>query len=302
MRVLLTGGHGFIGTWLTRALELRSHTVVAPSVDLFDVPGLRDLLGSQPWDVVVHLAAVSHNADATEAPELAYRTNVGGTALLVELLAELAPSVHLVFPSTAHVYAAASADEDEIVIIEERAIAPINLYGSTKWSGEVLLRDAAARLGLPVTILRLFNHTHHTQGPRAFLPHLFHAMRGAAGQALDIPVGNLDVARDLGGLADLLGAFVAVIEGEPPPNHVTYNVCSGHSLRLREVAEGLADRLGVDARFVTDPSRVREGEPSRMLGSHERLTEATGWRPTVTDTASFLDAFLDENPIPGTPA
>lgn len=300
MRVLLTGGQGFIGTWLQRSLVPHGHHVAAPAVDLFDVEALRALLTSETWDAIIHLAAVSHNADAQVDPELAWRTNVGATALLADLIAEHCPATHLVFPSTAHVYAAARTDEDDLVITEDRRIAPVNVYGATKWAGEVLLRDVATRRDVRTTVLRLFNHTHCSQPTQAFLPYLLTSLRGP--QASNIPVGNLHVERDFGSLADLLSAFAAVLEAPQRDSYEVYNVCSGRGVRLQELADDLAARLGVQARFVVDASRVREGEPSRMLGSHARLTAATGWRPTTTDTASFLNAFLDENPIPGTRA
>lgn len=285
MRVLLTGGGGFIGGWLQRGLRAAGHDVAAPETSLFDVPALRGVL-ADPWDAVIHLAAISTVAAAAADPETAWRTNVGATGLLADLVAERCPGAHFVYPSTAHVYAPATGAElDEgFVIDEDRRIGPVHVYGRTKWQGELVARDAVRR-GLRVTVLRLFNHTHVSQAPTAFLPYVHAELRQGR---TEIAVGNLEVERDFGSMHDLVRAFDAAL-GAPEG---TYNVCSGVALSLGDLVHGLAGRLGVSATFVTEPSRVRAGEARRVVGSWQRLHAATGWRPTVTGQESLLNAFL----------
>jgi GDP-4-dehydro-6-deoxy-D-mannose reductase len=160
----------------------------------------------------------------------------------------------------------------------------------------LLLHDAARRTGQPVTVLRLFNHTHRSQPTRYFLPHIHAALRAAPpGERAVVPVGNLHVERDMGALPDLMRAFLAVLEARRGDEGLAiYNVCSGVGHRLDNLAEALAARLGVDAEFHTDQDRVRANDPRRVVGSHQRLTEATGWTPSCTTLDALLDAFLDE--------
>jgi GDP-4-dehydro-6-deoxy-D-mannose reductase len=270
--VLVTGAQGFVGS---RLLAAASGT--AFEGDLLDFAALERALGARPWTAVVHLAAISHLPTCEKDPSLAYRVNLAGTALLLEAMRRHAPDARLIFPSSAQVYATASG-----VLDEESPVEPQNVYARTKWQAELLVRDS----GLRATVLRLFNHTHKTQSPDFFVPHLYRTLlKGAR----EVPVGNVEISRDIGVVQDLVAAFTAVlsrgVEG-------VFNVCTGAPKRLSKVAIELARRLGVDARFVVDPARVRTGEPALIAGSHQRLTEATGWTPDCPNEARLVERFL----------
>ena len=270
--VLVTGAEGFVGA---RLLPLVQGTAFAG--DVLDFAALEKALGSRPWTAVVHLAAISHVPTCEKDPALAYRVNLGGTALLLEAMQRHAPDARLIFPSSAQVYATASGSLDE-----ESPIEPQNVYARTKWQAELLIRDSGVR----ATVLRLFNHTHKTQSPDFFVPHLFRTLQAGT---REVPVGNLEIARDIGVVQDLVAAFVAVLQRAPDG---VFNVSTGAPKRLSKIAIELARRLGVDARFVVDPARVRSGEPASILGSHRRLSEATGWTPDCPDEARLVERFL----------
>lgn len=272
MTVLVTGAAGFVGARLLAAMP-----AVALEGDLLDFGALSEALRARRWDAIVHLAAISHVPTCEKDPSLAFRVNVAGTALLLEAMRRHAPDARLVFPSTAQVYAPSGE-----LLQEDSAIAPQNVYARTKWQAELLIRDAGVR----ATVLRLFNHTHKSQSRDFFVPHLYETLRSGT---REVPVGNLDVARDLGVVQDLVAAFVAVLAR---PQDGVFNVCTGAPKKLSRVAAELARRLGVDARFVTDPARVRAGEPPVIAGSHRRLTDATGWRPDCADEARLVERFL----------
>lgn len=284
MKVLVTGAEGFIGSRIVPRLREDGHEVATPPLNLFDWQSLVDAVREERWDVVVHLAAISHVPTCQADPEAAYRTNLGGTATLVEALRKHAPSARIVFASTAQVYAGPSGDEvrDGVVFDEARRLVPQNVYARTKRAAEVVLDELAPAH----TTLRLFNHTHKSQSPDFFLPHLYAALsRGER----EIPVGNLDLVRDVGSVADLVDAFSIAVR---MPLSGVFNVASGHGKHLRRVAETLAERLGVEARFVTDASRVRADEPVSIVGSHAKFSAATGWSPSCRTEHDLIDAFL----------
>jgi len=270
--VLVTGAQGFVGSRLLGAIG-----GVPFEGDLLDAAAVERALSSRAWDAVVHLAAISHVPTCEKDPQQAFRVNLAGTALLLEAMRRQAPDARLVFPSSAQVYATADGFLDE-----ESAIAPQNVYAQTKWQAELLVRDS----GLRATVLRLFNHTHKSQSPDFFVPHLYRTLLQGV---REVPVGNLEISRDIGVVQDLIAAFVAVLERAPDG---VFNVCSGAPKRLSRVAAELARRLGVEARFVVDPARVRAGEPALIAGSHRRLTEATGWKPDCPDEARLVERFL----------
>lgn len=303
-KVLVTGAAGFIGSRLVTGLQARGHEAAGAQFDLLDCPAAEAVLREKRWDVVIHLAAISHVPTCEKDPGLAYRTNVGGTAVLLEAMRRAAHGARVIFSSTAQVYQApADFERGKAILMDEtRAILPQNTYARTKWQGELLLQDVAQREGLPVTVLRLFNHTHKSQSPDFFLPHLYHAILAQAQlpglHEGTVSVGNLELSRDIGSIQDLLDAFVTLVERpSPPPSGVeTFNICSGTPKRLSKLAHGLAERLGGGKKinFLTDPARVRPGEPETIQGSHERFSAATGWRPHCVDETQLLDRFLEE--------
>lgn len=305
-RILITGASGFIGARLGPFLRQLGHEVLPAEFDLLDFASVDATLSAGPWDAILHLAAISHVPTCEEDPALAFRVNLAGTALLLEAVRRRAPGAWLVFASTAQVYAAPLASEIEkgVIVDEGRRIDPQNTYARTKWAAELLIEDAARREGLQATILRLFNHTHKSQSPEFFLPHLYAAIVEArktkrAGQRIGIPVGNLEVERDLGSLQDLVQAFAALMAlPRAPEAHHVFNICSGSAKRLSAVAQELARSLGADADFVIDPARVRPGEPVVIQGSHQRFSELTGWKPGCADEAALVNMFLSDLDAP----
>jgi len=299
-KILITGAAGFIGSWLVAFLRGRGEIVTPSTVDLLEFRALESELARAEPDVVIHLAAITHVPTCELDPSLAFRTNVAGTAGLLEAMRRSSPQARLVFASSAQVYKGPTPDEGPDVVMDEmRAIAPQNLYARTKWESELLIEDATRRDRLQATVLRLFNHTHKSQSAEFFLPHLYktivEAMVLDPRQRIRVPVGNLDLKRDIGSIFDLVAAFGATLDRTDPDPFEVFAVCSGAAKRLSSLAAELATRLGADVEFVTDPTRVRVGEPDVIRGSHERLTRATGWRPRGTSERELVDAFLADD-------
>jgi GDP-4-dehydro-6-deoxy-D-mannose reductase len=301
-KILITGAQGFVGARLLSFLQEHGHSTASAEMDLLEYASVERCLKVGFWDQVIHLAGISHVPTCEKDPGLAYRTNVNGTALLLEAMARYQPQAQLIFTSTAQVYEAPAGKEitEGAVFTEDRRIAPQNLYARTKWQSELLIQDAAQNRGLSATILRLFNHTHRSQSPIFFLPHLYTSLSSAlketkTGEVVKVPVGNLDISRDIGTLSDLLGAFNSVIDLKTGNSHSSFNifnVCSGKSKNLGKLAELLARSLGVRAQFVVEQERVRPGEPKDLVGSHQKLTEKTGWQPHCQTEEELVREFL----------
>jgi len=303
--VLVTGGDGFVGSRLVRALRGDGVAVSAPVLELTDAASVRAAVGSGGFRAVVHLAGLSSVPACEADPARANDVNAAGTGRLVDAILERSPGARMIFASTAQVYETPGARGD-VRIDESFPIAPWNAYARSKREAEEVLRRAARERGLDVVVLRLFNHTHRSQSPEFFLPRLFQVLSAAPrGSEIEVPVGDLEVRRDIGALPDLIAAIRSIVDpalaGAEPPAAAArsrdepcavFNVCSGAAKRLADLAEGLAERLGVRARFVTDKSRLRPGEPRVVVGSHERLTAATGWRPRCVTAEALLESFL----------
>ncbi len=289
--VLVTGAKGgFIGSRLVPALEKAGFAADGTFFEITDYSAVDAAISREKWDTIVHLAAISHVPICEKDPSLAFRVNLAGTALLLEAIRRHCPTAHLIFASSAQLYAAAKED-DESLWDESRKVIPQNVYARTKAGAELLIADAAKRGETRATILRLFNHTHKSQSPEAFLPHLYQQMAGSGG-SVTIPVGHMDVYRDIGGLEDLLKAFVAAAKNPPLQGADIFNICSGAPKRLDKLANELADALKVQVKFQLEPNRVRFGESRRIQGSYEKFHKATGWKPSIGTEAELISAFL----------
>jgi nucleoside-diphosphate-sugar epimerase len=290
--VLVTGAAGFVGRRLLTRLPSDPFDVVSYEGDVRDIANLSSVMQDRPWAHIVHLGGWSHVPSCEQNPAGAYDANLGGTALLLEAVRRHAPKARFIFASSAQVYAPLEGEGG--VLDEGRPIRPGNLYARTKRAAERLLEGWSRDEGGRVAILRIFNHTHKTQPPIFFLPHIYSALMEARAKGQnEIPVGNLDVARDIGLVDDLVQAFVSIVNADAKlGNFETFNACSGKARQLSRLAEGLAHKLGIEARFVTDPARVRAGEARLLVGSSEKLRRATGWAPAERDDDAFLTAFL----------
>ena len=301
MRVLVTGAAGFIGSRLLPALQGEGIEVWGSSFDLLDYDAVQRELVSSPWDMLIHLAGVSHVPTAESNPKVAYEVNVTGTALLLEALRAHSPETHFVFASTAQVYAAPEGGERQegVIFDEARRVCPQNVYARTKRAAEVWIEDLSRTVGVSATVLRLFNHTHKSQSPDFFLPYLYAQLLTAKAERLkEIPIGNLDLYRDMGSVDDLVEALVRLVvlqktrKAREVPSFEVFNICSGTAKSLRRLAEQLALQMGVSVSFRVDPSRVRPGEPRSICGSSELFQEKTGWRPRIQSEEDLIRAFL----------
>lgn len=101
-----------------------------------------------------------------------------------------------------------------------------------------------------------------------------------------MPVGNLDVRRDISDVRDVARAYRLLLEraanDEVERGGIVVNVCSGRSIVIREVAEEFAKLAGVDAVLRVDPQLVRPDDPREIRGDHTLLTRLTGWQPVWT--------------------
>jgi len=288
---LVTGGSGFAGTHLIRALEGRTESVAAPAsseLDLTDRAGVTEVVSALAPDVIFHLAAFSSPQLSWDQPHEALLTNVEMTLNLLEAVRGSAPGAVVVLVSSGQVYGAPA----KLPVTEDAALAPGNPYAVSKAACDLLGAQYAGAHGLHVIRLRPFNHAGPGQSEEYVLSSLAQQVAEAeASESAEVVLrtGDVTSARDFTDVRDMAEAYVAAPTVEPG----AYNVCSGSCVSVSELIEALASESTVRVRHEVDPTLLRPNDAPEMRGSHERFSAATGWQPsteladTVRDTLGW---------------
>ncbi len=270
MRALVTGGTGFVGPHLVRALTEAGWRVEIFRGDVRRPHALARFRG----DAVFHLAGQAHPGRSQELAAETFEVNALGTARVLDALGGFGGRVLVV--SSGDVYARARRP-----LRESSPVRPRSPYGWSK-----LMAEAAARASrLDVVVARAFNHTGPGQSDAYACP----AFARQVATRDVVRVGELRSVRDFTDVRDVVRAYVLLVprgrRGE------TYNVCSGRGRAMREVLDALVRLSGRRVRVVVDPSRLRP--PDRAVGDPSKLRRETGWRPRIPFERTLQDLLAD---------
>ena len=296
MRILITGANGFVGTHLVKTLAERyPRATLLPlggrseGIDVCDSEALnRQVAALQPTHAV-HLAAISSVPDAQAKPRSAFAVNQGGVLNLGLALLEHAPDCRVLVISSSEVYG--RSFECRQPVQEKAPLLPTNVYAASKAAGEMAALGLASK-GLRVLIVRPFSHTGPGQSTRFALP-AFAAQIVAAERAETEPVlrtGRLDAVRDFCDVRDVARAYALLLqEFDRFPTATALNVASGRGRSMGELLTILMQLARVPMRQEVDPARVRPYDLPWTVGDSSRLTQATGWKPSIPLEQTLAD-------------
>jgi GDP-4-dehydro-6-deoxy-D-mannose reductase len=305
MRCLVTGAAGFIGSHLVEYLVGEGHEVTAlgrartealeaagsgftfARMDLLDRSALGALLDATRPEVIFHLAAQSYPNVSWREPGRTFEVNVLGTIGLFEALLERGPSPAIVMPGSSSEYA---PSPDGRPIGEGDELLPSSPYAVSKLAQDHLGRLYHAYHGLNVVRCRPF----FLIGPRKEGDAASDFARGVVaiegGRRDELPVGDLDVVRDLLDVRDGVEALWLLARRGRPGE--VYNICSGTGYGLREVLEIYKGLARAEVRERIDLSRIRPIDERIKVGDPGKLL-ALGWSPkrpirrTLEDTLEY---------------
>lgn len=271
------------------------------AVDLRDLDELRLALANARPDVVYHVAALSSVGRSWEEPARTLGENVIAAANLLEAVRREAVGARVVWISSCEVYGSPGS----LPISETLMVAPPNPYAVSKVAGEQLTRVYAEAYGLDVVVARPFSHS--GPGQRPIFLHSSLALQAAEARLADsgrlrVVTGNPSTRRDFLDVRDVVRAYrlLSELPGSWPGS--VFNVSSGVSVSTGEQVQLLAELVApMVVEHEVDPARVRAHEIMDLRGDHTRLSEATGWEPTIPlrQTMSETIAWWEGELAPG---
>ncbi|MFF4209285.1 UDP-glucose 4-epimerase GalE [Streptomyces sp. NPDC001796] len=300
MTWLITGGAGYIGAHVARAMAAEGERVLVlddlsagvpsrlpegvPLVRGSSLDGelLKGVLAEHEVTGVVHLAARKQVGESVERPTHYYRENVGGLATLLDAVAE-AGIRRFLFSSSAAVYGDPGVD----LITEDTPCAPMSPYGETKLAGEWLVRAAGRAHGIATVCLRYFNVAGATEPELAdtgvfnVVPMVFDRLtRGEAPRIFgdDYPTPDGTCIRDYIHVAALAEAHLAAARrlAGGATGDLTANVRRGEGVSVRQLVTLIGEVTGDSTPAVVEPRRP--GDAPRAVASSALAERELGWR------------------------
>jgi UDP-glucose 4-epimerase len=313
MKILVTGGAGYIGSHMVRTLgELGEHKITvydnlstgnSDSVlfgrlvvgDLADSQMLDELFRREKFDAVIHFAAHIVVDESVREPFKYYRNNFANALNLIGICLKYRVN-RFIFSSTAAVYGI----PEKVPVSEETPLLPINPYGSSKMMVEQALRDISLSSDLRYVALRYFNVAGADSAARIGqrykeATHLITvSLRAALGIREQLNVFGTDYEtpdgtciRDYIHVDDLVNAHLLALDYLTKGHQSRiFNCGYGHGFSVREVVRKVKEVTGID--FKVNETDRRAGDPPSLIADSARIRNELSWRPAFDNLGHII--------------
>lgn len=308
MRILVTGGAGYIGSVAATILLEAGHKVVVldnlsagyednlpEGIERFIVGDVADfsklVTADAKIDAVVHLAAFIAAGESMTKPEIYWENNVVSTIKMLGAMRDLNIK-KLIFASSAGVY----GNPEKTPITEDAACRPTNTYGMTKLAMDMVITSECFAHGLAAMSFRFFNAAGalpprgERHEPETHIIPL--ALRAAANNSeftlfgTDYPTPDGTCIRDYVHIADLGQAIVLGLENLQPSKHDVYNLGNGGGFSNKQIVDTVQKVTGKKLKVVYGPRR--EGDPAVLIASSEKARTELGWKPAKSSLEDII--------------
>lgn len=313
MRVLVTGGTGYIGstaveTLLQQGFEISvlddcstGHADTIPTGVNFVEGSLLNpaqvAAALSGCDAVMHFAGKSLVGESVEKPDLYRSVNVDGTRILLDEMHKQAIT-KIVFSSSAATY----GEPKVVPILETSETNPTNPYGATKLAIDHMITAEAAQRGVSAASLRYFNVAGALKAERGWLAerhnpetHLIpNVLRSTVDNPVKIfgtdwPTADGTCVRDYVHVVDLIDAHIKALNSLGNPGHEIYNLGSGSGYSVREVVTAASHAVGYQIPFIDSPRRA--GDPAVLIADISKAKARLSWEPTRDITTMVSDTL-----------
>jgi nucleoside-diphosphate-sugar epimerase len=281
-RILITGGNGFLGSYLADSLKTSGAEVHILKIcsanhpnehiaDLNDLPALTRIVEKTDPHIIYHLAAVLNRERSFDHHEQIMKVNYFGTINLLKALQKTAYE-NFIFTSTSEVYGSNPAPFHENQIPD-----PATPYSLSKIFAEQAIKTYSAIYNKNFTILRLFNIFGRNMPKSFFIPQLIHSLKENI--PFDMTAG--EQIRDFVYIDDVVSALIHAADVEKPANDV-FNVCSGKGTTLKDLAIILKHQINKDCIINFGKLPYRLNEIWNMVGDNSKTLNELGFSPQYT--------------------
>jgi UDP-glucose 4-epimerase len=306
MKILITGGAGYVGSACLRHVAAQGHEVLAYDNlamghvgavaghdlvrgDIADTEKLTATMRDFGAEAVMHFAAATYVGESVENPDYHYGNNIGGTRSLLNAMRAAGVS-RMLFSSTCATYGMTHS----LTMSETTPQDPFSPYARTKLAVEWMIRDYAAAYGFGFTLLRYFNaagadpggaHGEDHRPENHLIPLVLQTALGQREKIMiygdDYPTSDGTCIRDYVHIADLASAHRLAIEATTPETAEVFNIGTGVGQSVKQIIAACEKIVGHPIPQEITPRRP--GDPPRLVADPTKLKTQLGWEPAYTD-------------------